>query len=81
MWSLLAYITILLLIAWQWQYKCQLANCKIPPIATNNNLMYHVLCSEIQTQTGSNERLFILTRTYSVHIFREFPFIKPQNDT
>ena len=51
------------------------------PVATNNDLMYHVLCSEVQTQTGSNKHLFILTRTYSVQIFREIPFIKPQNDT
>ena len=35
----------------------------------------------IQTQKGSNERLFILTRTHSIHIFGEIPFIKPQNDT
>ena len=35
----------------------------------------------IQTQKGSNERLFILTRTYSMQIFGEIPFIKPQNDT
>ena len=27
-----------------------------------------------QTQKGSNERLFILTRTHSIHIFREIPF-------
>ena len=37
--------------------------------------------SEIQKQKGSNERLFILTRTHSMHIFGEIPFIKPQNDT
>ena len=36
---------------------------------------------EIQTRKGSNERLFNLTRTHSVHIFGEIPFIKPQNDT
>jgi len=29
------------------------------------------LCLEIQTQKGSNERLFILTRTHNIHIFRE----------
>ena len=33
------------------------------------------------TQKGSNERLFILTRTHSMQIFGEIPFIKPQNDT
>ena len=37
--------------------------------------------SKIKTQKGSNERLFILTRTHSMHIFGEIPFIKPQNDT
>ena len=36
---------------------------------------------EIQTQKGSNKRSFILTRTRSVHTFREIRFIKPQNDT
>ena len=36
---------------------------------------------EIQTQKGSNERLCILTRTHSMQIFGEIPFIKPQNDT
>ena len=36
---------------------------------------------EIQTQIGSNELLFILTWTHSMQIFREMPFIKPQNDT
>ena len=30
---------------------------------------------------GSNERLFILTRTHSMQIHGEIPFIKPQNDT
>ena len=39
--------------------------------------------NEIQTQKGSNECLFILTRTHmhSMQIFGEIPFIKPQNDT
>ena len=32
----------------------------------------------IQTQKGSNECLFILTRTRSMQIFGEIPFIKPQ---
>ena len=36
---------------------------------------------KIQTQKGSNERLVILTRTHSMHIFGEMPFVKPQNDT
>ena len=35
----------------------------------------------IQTQKGSNKRLFILTQTHSMHIFGEIPFINPQNDT
>ena len=35
---------------------------------------------KMQTQNGSNERLFILTRAHSIHIFGEIPFIKPQND-
>ena len=35
----------------------------------------------IQTPKGSNERLFILTQTHSMHIFREIPFIKQQKDT
>ena len=34
-----------------------------------------------QTQKGSNERLFILTRTHSMQVFGEIPFVKPQNDT
>ena len=36
---------------------------------------------KIETQKGSHERLFILTRTHSMQIFGEIPFIKPQNDT
>ena len=32
----------------------------------------------MQTQKGSNERLFILTRT-QLQIFGEIPFVKPQN--
>ena len=33
-------------------------------------------------KNGSNERLFILTWNCNcMHIFREIPFIKPQNDT
>ena len=36
---------------------------------------------EIQTQQGSNERLFVLTRTHSVQIFGEILLIKPQKDT
>ena len=35
----------------------------------------------LRTQKGSIECLFILTRTHSIHIFREIPCIKPQNDT
>ena len=34
-----------------------------------------------QTQKSLNERLFILTRTHSMQIFGEIPFVKPQNDT
>ena len=34
-----------------------------------------------QTQKGSNERLFIFTRTHSTQILVEIPFVKPQNDT
>ena len=36
---------------------------------------------EIQTQKGSNERLFILTRTHSIQIFGEFSNSRgiPQN--
>ena len=34
----------------------------------------------IQAQKGLNERLFILTRTHSMQMFGEVPFIKPQND-
>ena len=37
--------------------------------------------AKIQTQKGSNECLFIVTQTHGMHIFREIPFIKPQNDT
>ena len=35
---------------------------------------------KIQTQKGSNKRLFILTQTHSMQISGEIPFIKPQND-
>ena len=37
--------------------------------------------NRIQTQKGSNERLFILTRIHSMQIFGEIPFIKSQNNT
>ena len=30
---------------------------------------------------GSKERLFIMTRTHTLKIFRGIPFVKPQNDT
>ena len=38
---------------------------------------------EIQTQKGSNERLFTVTRTHTFcgKFFGEVPLIKPQNDT
>ena len=36
---------------------------------------------DVEKQKGSNECLFILTRTHSMQIFGEIPFIKPQNDT
>ena len=36
---------------------------------------------KMQTQKSSNEHFFILTRTHSMHIFGEIPFVKPQNDT
>ena len=39
------------------------------------------MTDKIQTQKGSNERLFIITQTHSMQIFREIPFIKPQNNT
>ena len=34
----------------------------------------------IQTQEGSNERLFILTWTHSMQLFEEIPLVKQQND-
>ena len=34
-----------------------------------------------KTQKGLHERLFILTRIYSMQIFGGIPFAKPQNDT
>ena len=40
-----------------------------------------VIFSRHPNTKRSNERLFILTRTHSMHIFGEIPFIKPQNDT
>ena len=40
-----------------------------------------VLACGLQTQKGSNQRLFILTRTHSMQIFGETPLIKPQNET
>ena len=30
---------------------------------------------------GSKEHLFVMTQTHSLHIFREIPFVKPQNNT
>ena len=36
---------------------------------------------KIQTQKGSNKRLFILIQTHSMQIVEEIPFIKSQNDT
>ena len=39
---------------------------------TNNSELFFT-----QTQKGSNERLLILTRTHSMQIFGEIPFIKP----
>ena len=38
-------------------------------------------CYNSQTQKGSNERLFTLTRTHSMQIVGEIPIITPQNDT
>ena len=38
-------------------------------------------CYQYQAQKVSNKRLFILTQTHSMQIFREIHFIKPQNDT
>ena len=35
---------------------------------------------KIQTQKGSNERLFILIQTHNMQNFMEIPFVKPQND-
>ena len=52
---------------------------KIAPCLLN---LFNELCvNEIQTEKGSNERLFILTRTHGMQIFGEIPFVKPQNDT
>ena len=48
--------------------------------ALSSGLENHIII-QIQTQKGTNERLFILTRTHSMQIFGEIPFIKPQNDT
>ena len=36
---------------------------------------------KIQTQKGSEERLFILTLTRCMHIFGEISFVKPLNDS
>ena len=33
---------------------------------------------KIQTQKGSNKRVFILTRTHSMQFFGRIPFVKPQ---
>ena len=35
----------------------------------------------IYTQKGSNECLFIFTWIHSMQLFKEIPFVKPQNDT
>ena len=39
-----------------------------------------LVSDKIQTQKGSNKRLFILTQTHSMQILGEIPFIKPQNN-
>ena len=43
------------------------------------DLSFLTRLDEIQTQKGSNEHLFILTRTHSMQTVREIPFVKPQN--
>ena len=37
--------------------------------------------NKIQTEKGSKERLLIMTRTHTMQIFGEIPYVKPQNDT
>ena len=37
--------------------------------------------NEIQTQKGFKKCLFIMTCIHNMQIFREIPFVKPQNDT
>ena len=50
-------------------------------IRTHKRLKRTRFITRSKQQKGSDERLFILTRTHSMQIFGEFPFIKPQNDT
>ena len=41
---------------------------------SDNGLSSHLVCSRILTRKSSNERVFILTLTHSMHIFGEIPF-------
>ena len=47
---------------------------------SSDDFFFPVVFIKIQTQKDSNKCLFILTRTHSMYIFREIPFIKPQNN-
>ena len=49
-------------------------------IINKNKRPYKFVDEKIQTQKGSDKSLFILTRTHSMQIFGEIPFIKPQNN-
>ena len=62
------------------QHKLQASAYDIVP-PTTATAGYDMGLLVTQTYKGSNERLFILTRTHSMQIFGEIPFIKPQNDT
>ena len=54
---------------WFWDDLC----LGVDFIFTEQNWIKHI--------KGSNERLFIMTQTHSLQIFRVIPFIKLQNDT
>ena len=57
-------------------FFCESANLATIGPGGHAKLAHNILMGRQRSKhkTGSNERLFILTRTHSVHIFGEIPF-------